>query len=352
LAQAERILVSMWGVEGPGSHRGPLLAWPTGAHDAARLTARKLFDALDTDGDGLLSVDEVLRSWPVEDCAHRRKAAGLEGALVRLADQSRCEGKIAWLQFRAMVRLWHVTGGDVCELRPFLLQNAIETYASATLGLAAMQVSALVSAPPKLSAVGGIGAAVAAMLFDGGSVRPVLQPSKVDMNMPVTPFARRTLFAVASASIGLFLAPAVPLIAGTMGDERGHGYGPSAVVGLATAQLGGQAAFLAAMPAQWLHAKSLIVAPATALLGGGFAATLLGAVAAHFSGRGRRTAVPLLAAAGALSVHSALVTAVAVHGYERGKPEPLRAALSPVVELLAHARLVLLPPGVDDDMGV
>lgn len=330
----------------PAHHKHHALsAWPepgrADGHHHGSPTARQLFESLDTDGDGLVSVQQVADAWP--------RPPGTEAAAVRevVARLAAATGRaqLKWPEFRAVVRLWHATGGRPPSLRSYIALSTAEAAASVAMAAAASQAASIACATgaesswPQLAAIGGMGALIALAPLDASGVRPVLnlggEHNHVLTNLG--PNARRALFAAASASAGILLAPVVPLLAGTIGDPQTHGYGPLAVIGVAAAHLAGQVVALAAVPKGWLTARGTV---ATAALGGGVVATLVGLAAAHAAGRAGAQR-PVLLAAGALSTHAAVTAAIAARCFERGEPEPLHPALTPVLHMLALAQRLL-----------
>lgn len=305
-----------------------------------------------------MSVEDVAAAWPVPPSMSPALPGSEEARIIRAvlmhlataASGPQQQQGLGWPEFRDAVRLWHLTGGHLPSLRSFLLLAVAEAAASTSLAMIACQASSMacaaVSGPsssvwPQLAAVGGVGAFVAVTLFDSSCVKPLLQARRKSGLMPAGASTRRLLFAGASFSTGMLLAPAVPLLASTVGDPQTKGYGPLAVAGLAIAHASTHAALLASLPEQGLSniAEHLVHSPGVVPLiltsaGAGLATAALGVGAARASNR--EGAVPaVLAAAALVSFHAAVITNAAVRAYARGVPEPLRAPIVPMKKLLA-----------------
>jgi len=209
----------------------------------------------------------------------------------------------------------------------------------------------------QLAALGGVGALISALPLDASAAYSCLQPERSAADATAVPGrvdaaavaglrAQRHLFTALGASLGALAAPAVPLLAGTVGDPQTRGYGPLAVASLAVAQLAGQCAALAVIPEAAISEAALspsvgIGASAFAAVSGGVLSAGLGLTAAKLSGRAGAVR-PVLLAASVLSVHSAATTFVAFCRHCRGQPEPLQPALAPVLQLLGLLRSFLV----------
>merc|ERR1712124_83941 len=90
----------------------------------------------------------------------------------------------------------------------------------------------------QFAAVGGVGALVAATLFDSHGVNPRLLLNR-HAPTAVQASQKRTFFAFAAASVGAAAAPLVPLLASTVGDKKTRGMGPLAVMALAAIHFAG-----------------------------------------------------------------------------------------------------------------
>lgn len=321
-------------------------------------TAHQLFETLDADSDGRVSLEKVADAWPLRAGASAEEARRrVRLALARIAISYGHSGPssqimIGELEFRDAVRLWHVTGGHIPSLRCFLLSAVAEGSASVTLSLLAAQAASLVCAAvagptatvwPRLAAVGGVGATVAITLFDGSCVKPLLRSRKKANSMPLGAGTRQMLFISGSLSTGLLLAPAVPVLAGTVGDAQTKGYGPLAVAGLAIVHAAAHATLWAVVPEQCLPMpdadqsdKTLVsVGPAViSSIGAGLVTAAFGTAVARAAKR--EGAIPsMVAAAGLLSVHAALITGAATRAHGRGLAEPLLSPMLPMKKLLA-----------------
>jgi len=326
----------------PGAHIQVLQAWPR--QGEASLTALQLFEALDVDNDGFISLEEVVHAWPLPTGQEARHVK----AALSAADLSSA-GLLAWLDFRDVVRLWHVTGGHIPSLRRFLCCTIAESAVSATLAMIAAQAASMACAAaagssptvwPRMAAVGGVGATVSLALFDGSCVKPLLLSRKKAGSMPASTNSRHVLFAAASLSTGVLLAPAVPILASTIGDPQTKGYGPLAIAGLALVHASAHSVVLAALPEQCLPnidsgAASVSFSPTVlASVGAGVVTAAIGTGAAHVSKREGAIRTIVLATA-LVSLQAAVITTAASRAYARGLPEPLRAPLEPMKKLLA-----------------
>lgn len=328
-----------------------LLSW---SDDVDRRTARQLFELLDTDGDGLVSVEEIVRQWPSDPCHPSCDEAELTSMLQRLALQSEQHGHrrghLAWGEFRKVVRLWRSTEShSPPRCRRYLIQSATEASAALVAALCAAEASCMlhtVSAEVsvQLAALGGMGLVLSLLPLDSSSVRPVLADVGPAEIVNLGPHARRGLFLAAAFSCGGLLAPSVPILAALVGDPQTQGHGPVALASVAVAHWAGQIAGLAVVPESWLEEKETggpaepasaaagRVAAVAALSGGLAAATACLAVTQAANRLGARR--PALVASAFLSAHSAATVALANYFHKRGEPEPLRPFLAPMLKLL------------------
>jgi len=330
----------------PGHHHRELVSWPPQLY-CRQQTARQLFEELDEDGDGFVAVGDAARRWPRPRRASK-DTTGIEQMLRRLALDAGREGQLSWPEFRNVVRLWHAAQGYAPELRPYLLQSAVETSAAVTTTFTVAQAACMACAAVgqsswlHLAAIGGVGMVITLAPLDASSVRPLLQRASP---APLGLASRWALFGAASASAGVLLAPAVPLLSSTLGDPETHGYGPLAMAGLTTTHFLCQAGLLAVLPERWLPRGEAATAPTGAVLapalGGGALAAGMGVTVATLVGR-EGSVRPILLAAGVLSVHAAVIAAAAARRQRRGVPEPLQPTLAPVMQLVR-----LLVPRVD-----
>jgi len=334
-------------------HHHPLLAWPiVGGVEG---TARALFDALDSDKDGLVSAEDVALSWPRSDTGSMffDTSDNILTVVRNIAhagdiDGSRADGNyssLSWPEFRIAVRLWHISAGNLPTLRSYMLSIAAEYTYGVAIALAAAEATGLVCGASgadanwsQVSTLGGIGAVVATALFDSNSVRPFVRPEKANVHTPSSSGPRTALYTVALASTGALLSPLVPILASTIGDPKTQGYGPLAVAGLAIANFSGQAVTLSVLPQRQLTQKRGVL---TSSVVGGLAAVIVGLYAARRAGRDGAEK-PIIYASVAISVHSAAVGLRAIRKYELGEPEPLSPALEPLVHLLASFQKLLV----------
>lgn len=277
--------------------------------------------------------------------------------LQRLASSHGLDGHLSWREFCAAVRVWHAAGGRPLGLRAYLQRAAAEASYLTTVALLSVQAGSMAGATlgeaawTQLAALGGVGALISALPLDACAAHSCLQPMRDDPDTLHAAAvagcrAQRRLFTALGASLGALAAPAVPLLASTVGDPQTRGYGPLAVAGLALAHLAGQAAALQAVPEAAISEAALsptvgCSASALAAVSGGIFSAGLGLAAAKLSGRAGAVR-PVLLAAGALSVHSAATTFVAFCRHCRGQPEPLQPALAPVLQLLGLLRRFLV----------
>jgi len=329
--------------------RKQLLAWPLPGDSLHASTAEQCFQSLAPDHNGHVSVEAVADSWP--------KLKGdreVHHMLQRLASAHGLEGHLSWLEFCCAVRIWHATGGRPLGLRTYLQRAAAEASYMTMVALLSVQAGSMACATmgeaawAQLAALGGVGALISALPLDASAAHSCLKqmrsasgsPGQANATAVAGRRAQRRLFTALGASLGALAAPAVPLLASTVGDPKTRGYGPLAVAGLAAAQLAGQTAALQVIPEAALSLSVGCGCCAFAAVSGGILSAGLGLTAAKLSGR-TGAVRPVLLAAGALSVHSAATTFVAFCRHCRGQPEPLQPALAPVLQLLGLLRSFL-----------
>lgn len=323
-------------------------------------SARQLFEALDSQGLGAVSIAQVCRSWPGES-GHE-----LEYCLLRLKDNANLgtaestEVQLTWPEFRAAVRLRRSLYGQdhsVPSLRGYVLQSLAETCTGTMVSMLAADAACLACAGSfeawqQICSLGGLGVALALVTLDGSSMSPRFawadHAPRSLVNMGSS--SRLTTFLAACASQGVMLAPAAPLLAATIGDPKSRGHGPLAVAALGLAQFVGQASLLMALPGKCFtprepgqSTEASSDGRAAAVLGalaGGLVAGGLGLVAASVSGRqGARTTV--LCACSCLSAHAGLTAVLAAARHAAGRPEPLQPALDPALSLLGAAEYLM-----------
>mmetsp|Transcript_70354 Transcript_70354/g.139513 ORF Transcript_70354/g.139513 Transcript_70354/m.139513 type:complete len:343 (-) Transcript_70354:215-1243(-) len=325
--------------------RKQLLAWPLPGDCLHASTAQQCFQALAPDRNGCVSVKAVADAWP-KPKGHDPQDKEVQYMLQRLASAHGQEGHLSWLEFCCAVRIWHATGGQPLGLRTFMQRAAAEASGLTMVALLSVQAASMACATmgeaawAQVAALGGVGALISALPLDASAAHSRLQPA--DATAVAGSKAQRRLFIALGASLGALAAPAVPLLASTVGDPQTRGYGPLAVAGLVTVHLAGHTAALAVIPeaaiSDWDPSPTVgCGASAFAAVSGGIFAAGLGLTAAKLSGRDGAVR-PVLLAAGALSVHSAATTFVAFCRHCRGQPEPLQPALAPVLQLLGLLR--------------
>eukprot|EP00930_Biecheleria_cincta_P004432 TRINITY_DN105346_c0_g1_i1.p1 TRINITY_DN105346_c0_g1~~TRINITY_DN105346_c0_g1_i1.p1 ORF type:complete len:364 (-),score=42.54 TRINITY_DN105346_c0_g1_i1:74-1135(-) len=331
-----------------------LLSWSHGEQ-----TARQLFEALDSQGLGAVSIAQVCNSWPGEG-GHE-----LEYCLLRLKDNAKIgtgentEVQLTWPEFRAAVRLWRSLYGQrhsVPSLRGYMLQSLVETCTGTTVSMLAAEAACLACAGSEawqhICSLGGLGVAVALVTLDGSSMSPCFawadRAPRSLVNLGSS--SRLTTFLAACASSGVMLAPAAPLLSATIGDPKSRGHGPLAVAALGVAQFVGHASLLMVLPGKCFARRepgkpteASSDGRAAAVLGalaGGLVAGGLGLAAASVSGRqGARTTV--LCACGCLSAHAGLTAVLGAVRHAAGRPEPLQPALDPALGLLGAAQRLM-----------
>lgn len=336
--------------------RKQLLAWALPGDSLHAATAKQCFQALSPDRSGHVSVKAVADAWP------KLKGQGpldreVQHMLQRLASAHGLDGQLSWLEFCCAVRIWHATGGRPLGLRMYLQRAAAEASYMSMVALLSVQAGSMACATlgeaawAQLAALGGVGALISALPLDASAAHSCLQPMRSaadtgDATAVAGHRAQRRLFTALGASLGVLAAPAVPLLASTVGDPQTRGYGPLAVASLAAVQLAGQTAALQVIPEAAISEAALsptvgCSASTFAAVSGGILSAGLGLTAAKLSGRAGAVR-PVLLAAGALSVHSAATTFVAFCRHCRGQPEPLQPALAPVLQLLGLLRSFLV----------
>lgn len=323
----------------------PLTAWPTSGA-GADASARALFDALDADKDGLVSAEDVALAWPRTEKGGVFFAAtdNVLTVVRNLAhagdvDGSHASGNyssLSWPEFRAAVRLWHITGGSLPSPRTYMLRNAAECAYGSFVALAAAETARSHAGRgvslSQMAALGGIGAVIATTLFDSNCVRPLVRPCMADAQTPSGSVPRAALHTIALASTGVLLSPLAPLSEIKLGDLAG----PKAVAGLVAASFAGQAVALSVLfQKQHAQKRSAI----TASVAGGLAAAACGLALSRRAGQDGNEK-QIIYVATALSLHAALVGVRAVRSYERGEPEPYRPSLGPLVNILSLANIM------------
>jgi len=324
-----------------------LLAWPTSrllvsngeSNAAAPVTARQLFETLDTDSDARVSLSDVVNSWHLPHGGSCQERAHVHETLQLLLLAAGQDTHFNINEFRTAVRLWHTTGGHLPSIREYALRTAAETTASAVACLAAMQVVCLSltfsneDMWPQISAAGGLAAVTSIAALDGHSVEPCVRKGKVHEEMPANWRYQCALFSMAGISVGVALAPAAPLASGIIGDPKGRGFGPTAVAGLAVAHLTGNALALMSVPEKLFKEWPAMVMSAAVFVGGGLTSAALGVTVARSAGREGATKA-IVAGSCLLSVHGILSAGAAVRAYNRGVPEPFHAVTSLFLRLL------------------
>lgn len=245
-----------------------LLSW----NDAC--TARQLFEAMQHSG--FVTIQEVFDAWPGE--ADRQQLMRLSGGT----------GQLAWPEFRAAVRLWRsLPAHRPPSLQRYTLQSVAETSAGTMVSLIAAEAACFVVTnigidSPHLVNLGGFGTMLALLPLDSSSMLPQLQSDDVGLHALVNlgPMARFCIYLLGSASLGVMLSPASPLLSATVGDPKSRGHGPLAVAALSALQLLGFATTLSVLPKSE-GTSAPRSANCCASVGGSLSAVALGLLAAH-----------------------------------------------------------------------
>ncbi|CAJ1331506.1 unnamed protein product, partial [Effrenium voratum] len=204
-------------------------------------SARQLFETLDQETRGYVTVDQVVADWPGEP--DRQQLLLLSGGT----------GRLAWPDFRAAVRLWRsLPSHRPPRLRRYLLQSCAENSCGTWAALCAAEATCFAAhaveqtdwAP--LVSLGAFGCLLGLVPLDSSSTDPKLDRNDSGPKPMVNlgPSGRFCVYLGASASLGVTLAPAAPLLAATIGDPKSHGHGPLALCALSGVQLAGFSAAL------------------------------------------------------------------------------------------------------------